>query len=137
MVETITQSSQVKTVEELMGDDRPIKWVIEGMLPKGHKGMGAGLEGVSKTTLLAWTAICVALGEFMFGMPVKQGAVLMIDEETPTETLERKLHRFCLGFGLKGRHEIPNLDVLSKTGFRFARKNTDITLHERSLTTRK
>ena len=109
-----------------MGDDRPIKWLIEGMLPEGHKGMIASPEGGCKTTLLAWIAICVASGVPVFDMSVKQGIVVMIDEETPTESLERRLHRFSQDLGLKGRHEIPNLKVFSRRGFRFARQNSDI-----------
>ena len=71
-------------------------WLIDGMLPIGHKGMIACPVGSCKTTLLSWIAVCVALGKPVFGMMPQQGAVLMIDEETPTQTLEKKLYRFCL-----------------------------------------
>lgn len=66
------------------------KWVIEGMLPEGHKGMIAACEGACKTTLLAWIAVCVATGNRIFGMDVRQGSVLMVDEETPKHSLENK-----------------------------------------------
>lgn len=101
-------------------------WLIDGMLPIGHKGMIACPVGSCKTTLLSWIAVCAALGKPVFGMKTQQGAVLMIDEETPTQTLEKKLYRFCLGFDLEGRYKIPNLVVRSMRDFRFGRQNTEV-----------
>jgi len=106
--------------------DKSINWIITGMLPSGHKGMIASAEGGCKTTLLSWVAICITLGYPLFDMPVKQGKVLMIDEETPYDSLKRKLDRFALSFKLKGIQDIPNLTLLSKGGFRFSRKNKEI-----------
>jgi hypothetical protein len=105
---------------------KDIEWLIEGMLPIGHKGMIACPEGSCKTTLECWLAVCVATGHDIFGMHTRQGHVIMIDEETPIGVLELKIHRFCLGLGLKSRQDIPNLHVLSMREFRFGRTNTDI-----------
>jgi hypothetical protein len=99
-------------------------WLIDSMLPKGHRGMIATCEGGCKTTLLCWIAVCVATGSDLFGMNVNSGPVLMIDEETPTQSLEGKIYRFCLGLDLRNRSAIPHLKILSKRGFRFDRKNT-------------
>lgn len=101
------------------------EWLINGMLPLGHKGMIGCPEGSCKTTLECWLALCVATGHDVFGMRTRQGSVLMIDEETPVGDLENKIHRFCLGLGLKSRQDIPNLHVLSMSGYRFDRANME------------
>jgi hypothetical protein len=119
-------NSTTKTLEELMGSDNSLSWLIDGMLPEGHKGMIANLEGGCKTTILAWVAICVALGKPVFGMPTQQGKVVMIDEETPWDSFERKLNRFALGFGFNSYQEIQGLTLLWKQGYRFSHKNTEI-----------
>ncbi|MFC2019706.1 AAA family ATPase [Chloroflexota bacterium] len=120
MSETITTRT-----DESAKSNGGISWLIDGMLPKGHRCMIANCEGGCKTTLLCWIAIRVALGLDVFGLKTKQGAVLMIDEETPRQSLEGKLYRFCLGSGLESRYKIPHLVVRSMRGFRFARANTD------------
>jgi hypothetical protein len=112
------------TENEIVTQD--INWLIQGMLPLGHKGMIGCPEGSCKTTLECWFGVCVATGHDVFGMPTRQGHVLMIDEETPIGDLEMKIHRFCLGIGLKSRKDIPNLHIISMAGFRFDRKNEDI-----------
>ena len=87
----------VTTLEEISDtQEGQTNWIIKDMLPEGHRGMIAACEGACKTTLLAWVAVCVATGNRVFGMDVRQGTVLMIDEETPEQSLYRKLHRFCL-----------------------------------------
>jgi len=101
------------------------KWRVEGMLRKGHRCLLSTLEGGCKTLLGCWIAVCIASGKPVFGMKVTPGNVLMIDEETPPETLNRRLVRFCLGLGIK-REDMPNLVVMSMTGFRFGRSNADI-----------
>ncbi|MFC1916253.1 AAA family ATPase [Chloroflexota bacterium] len=115
-----------ENIEASIGDDKQIKWLIEGMLPKGHRGMIANCEGGCKTTLLCWIAVRVALGLNVFSMGVEQGPVLMIDEETPKQSLEMKIYRFCLDAGLESRHKIKHLEVRSCCGFRFARANTEV-----------
>jgi RecA-family ATPase len=117
----------VTTLEKISDtQEGQTNWIIKDMLPEGHRGMIAACEGSCKTTLLAWVAVCVATGNRVFGMDVKQGTVLMIDEETPEQSLYKKLHRFCLHFNLEGRHELPELAVRCKRGFRFDRKNTEL-----------
>lgn len=52
---------------------------------------------------------------------MKQGPVLIVDEETPKTSLENLLDRFSQGFGLKTYHDLP-INVASMGGFRFGRK---------------
>lgn len=111
-------------IQELVKDTCQTDWLIEDMLPAGHRGMIANVEGGGKTTLLCWIALCIATGKELFGKHVTAGPVLMIDEETPTQSLEKKLYRFCLGLGLENRSNLAHLQVMSKEHFRFARKDT-------------
>jgi len=126
MVGKLTQRNQDEPLEEVPGTDNQIRWLIEGMLPEGHRGMIASCEGGCKTTLLSWVALRVAIGEDVFGMPTKQGKVLIIDEETPRQSLENKIYRFCLGTGYDNRYKVKNLEINSFSGFRFARENKKI-----------
>jgi hypothetical protein len=96
-------------------------WLIEDWLPIGHKGQDISVEGSFKTTLGCWCVVSVAAGKPIFGHEVKQGSVLVVDEETPEPDLHNWLQRFALGLGLKSWRDLP-ITVKSKTGFRFSRK---------------
>jgi hypothetical protein len=94
------------------------KHLIEPIYPVGHKIMVAAIETGTKTWLLAASAIHVASGESFLGMKVHQSRVLMLDEETPTETLYKRLDRLAMGLGYQSYKELP-IEVRSKMGFRF------------------
>jgi len=110
------------STEEVRSQAQPIKWVVDNFLPEGHKGMVTSPEGSFKTTLLAGLAIHVASDTPFLGMSVKQGSVLMIDEETPTNSLESKLDRFAAYLGYQNGYRQLPITVMSFSGFRFGRK---------------
>lgn len=95
-------------------------WLVENWFPLGHRGMDTAPEGSFKTILGCWTAVCVASGTPIFGYPVNQGPVMMVDEETPEESLKYHLERFSAGLGYEFS-DLP-IHIFSMTGFRFARK---------------
>ncbi|NQT72201.1 MAG: AAA family ATPase [Chloroflexi bacterium] len=97
------------------------EWLVEDWMPIGHKVMDTNTEGGFKTILGCWIAVCVASGNLFFGKKVKQGPVLMIDEETPYKDLTIHLERFSQGLGYKSWEELP-ITVRSMEGFRFGRK---------------
>ena len=107
-----------KTHQDFEPESPP--WLIEDWFPIGHKGMDTAPEGSFKTIWGCWLAICIASGTPVFGLPVKRGTVLMIDEETPELSLNYHLNRFSHGLGLKLK-ELP-IYVFSMEGFRFGRK---------------
>lgn len=96
-------------------------WLIEDWLPMGHKGQLVAPEGSFKTIFLSYVAVCVASGNPVFGQRVRQGLVLLIDEETPMASLENHLHRFCQGLGYASYKELP-IGIHCMKGFRFGRK---------------
>lgn len=97
------------------------EWLIEDWFPIGHKVMDTSTEGSFKTMTGCYISVCIAAGIPVFGKHVKQGPVLIVDEETPEADLYIHLHRFALSFGYSDWSELPII-VLPMTGFRFNRK---------------
>jgi len=95
-------------------------WLIEDWFPLGHRGMDAAPEGSFKTILGCWFAVSIASGSPIFGHPVLQGNVLMVDEETPESSLDYHLERFSKGLGF--RYQDLPIYKFSMEGFRFGRK---------------
>ena len=95
-------------------------WLIENWFPLGHRGMDTGPEGSFKTIWGCWLAVCVASGSPVFGQPVNQGPVIIVDEETPESSLTYHLERFSKGLGFRLK-DLP-IKTLCMGGFRFGRK---------------
>ena len=95
-------------------------WLAEDWIPMGHRCMDTAPEGSFKTMMGCWIAVCIAAGYPLFGHPVFQGPVLIVDEETPQTSLDNHLDRFSRGIGLKYK----NLPIhrMSMQEFRFGRK---------------
>lgn len=98
----------------------PPPWLIENWFPLGHRGMDTAPEGSFKTILGCWIAVSIASGTPVFGQPVHQGNVVIIDEETPQTSLIYHLERFSNGLGLRFK-DLP-IYLFSMEGFRFDRK---------------
>ena len=95
-------------------------WLIEDWFPLGHRGMDTAPEGSFKTILGCWLAVCIASGTPVFGHPVNKGPVLIVDEETPENSLSYHLDRFSQGLGYR-YCDLP-VHILPMQGFRFGRK---------------
>lgn len=95
-------------------------WLIEDWIPLGHRVMDTAPEGSYKTIFGCWLAVSIASGSPIFGHPVQQGSVLLVDEETPKSSLVYHLERFAQGLGFNF-NKLP-IYVFSMTGFRFGRK---------------
>lgn len=98
-----------------------MEWLIEDWLPIGHRGMDTAPEGSFKTIWGCWLAVCIAAGADIFSHKVKQGTVLLVDEETPSPSLDSHLDRFAQGLGYNRYGDLP-ITRLSMEGFRFGRK---------------
>jgi len=104
-------------------------WFVKDWYPMGHRMMDTGVEGNGKTTFGCQLSVCTAAGKPFLGQEVQQGRVIIIDEETPEETLINHISRFALYFGYRDWRELP-IEIYSMKGFRFARKTTmDWLLH--------
>ena len=96
-------------------------WIVQDWFPVKHRIMDTAPEGSFKTTRGAWLCTCIASGTPFLGQAVKQGNVMIIDEETPGPTLYGWLNRFALSIGASSWQELP-IYVESMRGFRFGRK---------------
>jgi len=96
-------------------------WIVQDWFPAKHRVMDTAPEGCFKTIRGAYLAVCIASGSPFLGQAVKQGKVLIIDEETPEPSLVSHLSRFALSLGIKDWHELP-IDIEVMRGFRFGRK---------------
>jgi len=94
------------------------KWLVNGLIPVGHTVLLLGQPQSLKSWLDEELAVCVAAGKRFLGsegFAVQKGSVILIDEDTPTDTLEERLTRLCSGFDVD-LASIP-LDVRSMQGF--------------------
>jgi len=96
-------------------------WLVNDLFPSHHKIVDAAVEGGFKTIFGCWVAVKVASGGAVFGHSVEQRPVVIADEETPSEDLERILNRFSQGVGYQTYRELP-ITVESLKNFRFGRK---------------
>jgi len=96
-------------------------WLIEDWLPIGHRVMDTSTEGSFKTMTGCYLSVCVAAGERFLGKNVRQGPVLIVDEETPEPDLKNHLQRFAQGFGCASWKDLP-ITVKSMQRFKFDRK---------------
>ena len=79
--------SERPKVVKLVGD-----WIEAGSV-----GLVVGLEGAKKTWAMIDLSICTAGGKSWLGMPVKQGPVLFIDEESGDERLSNRMEMTMKG----------------------------------------
>lgn len=114
----LVDSPSRKTLQDFELEIPP--WLIEDWFPLGHRGMDTAPEGSFKTILGCWFAVCIASGSPIFGHPVLQGSVMMIDEETPETSLHYHMERFSQGLGFRYK-DLP-IHIFSMSGFRFGRK---------------
>lgn len=68
-------------VSDLLGDLKPVQWLIEGYLETDALSMVFGPSGGGKSFTVVDMACCVATGTAWHGMPVRQGAVFYIAGE--------------------------------------------------------
>lgn len=87
-------------LKDFVTASRPREWLVEGLLSRGHAGLGAGLPGACKSWFGDGLAIHIASGRPFLGLPVKSGLVILVDEDTPSDELANRLQRLATGLGL-------------------------------------
>ena len=96
-------------------------WIINDWYRVGDRVETVAPEGSYKTVWGAWKTVCIASGSDCIGHRVKQGAVVLVDNETPLTSLENHLNRFAQYFGFKGYQELP-IHIYPTRDFLFDRK---------------
>ena len=91
------------------------KWIVEGLIPRGHIVLVAGQPGNGKSWWMAQLAVDAARGgKHMGEFDVEQCNVIYIDEDTPTDVYEERLRRIAFREPLS---QLP-IDQRSMSGFR-------------------
>ncbi len=92
------------------------KWLIEGLIPENHTILLLGQPHGGKSWFALSLAISIASGtQFLGKFQSKQGSVIVIDEDTPTDTLQERGERLAKGIG-KSLEELP-IKLRSMEGF--------------------
>lgn len=99
------------------------EWIVEDWIEAHQKLMDTSVEGSFKTFLGLSLCVHIASGTPFLGQSVKQGNVLIIDEEMGENLTTMRLQRLALGIGCKDWQELP-IKLYSMHGFRFDRKTS-------------
>lgn len=93
---------KLESAAELLAKPEPkLEWLIENIWVDKSRGLIAGNPGVGKTWLALDMLLSVASGGLCLGKyPVKQGAVLLVEEEASEFNLARRLHCMARARGL-------------------------------------
>lgn len=98
-------------------------WLVEPLIPLGHLCFALAQAGVGKSLLVEDLAIDIVHGKSFCGFDTAEGDVLLIDQDTPGNTLQRRLIQFSRGAQCEKKHD---LFVESMQGYSLA-DNTLIT----------
>lgn len=92
----------------------PVPYVVDGLFSARSVGVLAGEGGTKKTYLLLDAAVCVSHGIPWLDFETTQGPVLIVDEESGLDRIERRLSAI-----MKGHHADENTPVayVSLEGF--------------------
>jgi len=110
------------------------KWLVKGLIPDGHAVLLLGQPHNGKSWVAEQLAVCVASGRRLFNeFDVKQGPVVLIDEDTTGNVLEERLDRLTTRVGMR-LSDLP-IDSRSLTGFYLwdDQKRNDLVTHLNTL----
>lgn len=89
----------------------PIVPLVDGLIMPNSLGVWVGAYGVGKTWALLDMAVCMVMGKPWLSYPVKQGGVLLIDEESGERRLSDRMQMVL------DAHEAPDSAPLHYTCF--------------------
>lgn len=97
-------------------DETETKWLVNGLIPQEHAILLLGRPHRGKSWLTEQLAVCVASGTpFLEEFEVAQKSVILIDEDSPTDVLKRRLRRLAKGID-KDIKDLP-ISISSLDGF--------------------
>lgn len=129
MTEPIVKPAiQFETAATLLSKPEPqLEWLIENMWVDKSRGLIAGNPGVGKTWLALDMLLSVASGQLCLGKyPVKQGAVLLMEEEASELNLSRRLHSLARARGMKRETDFNNVHLATRQFAKLPRDVADI-----------
>lgn len=94
----------------------PIKWYVDGLISSGTLSFLLGKSRAGKSFLVNYLANCTVYAHDFIDREVEPSDVLLIDEDTPTETLERRLLSFGNYMESENYRRMHKLYVASQKG---------------------
>lgn len=92
---------KIISFKELLSLPDTFNWLIDGIAPEIGIGFIAGRYSVGKSWLTQSLVLSIATGRKWLGkFPVKQGRVLMIDEENAQPLITLRMKQLCAGMGI-------------------------------------
>lgn len=105
---TAVKPYAVKTLYELLDGPTEIDWIMPEIIPPGSSGLLAGDSGIGKSWLFMELALSIAMGTpFLGHFKVKQGTVLIVDEENSELLLRNRLNKMIASKGIKLIKSVP------------------------------
>lgn len=120
----------VKTLDELLDGPTEIEWIMPEIIPPSSAGLLAGDSGIGKSWLFMELALSIATDTpFLGHFKVRQGLVLIVDEENSELLLRNRLNKMLVSKGIKQTKDLPiQFLVGSSTHFSPIKgKNGDLT----------
>ncbi len=108
----------LRWLAEALQAPAPMEWVAQDLFPAVGVGVLFGDPGSKKTWSGLHLAVSVAMGAPWLGRPVKQGPVLLVDEESGDGRLRRRLAQVVRG--LNAPADLP-LAYVTSAGFKPAK----------------
>ena len=71
-----------------------VKWLVKDLIPLGQVALAIAKPSAGKSFIVESLAVSVAHNRPFLGFDTKHGNVLIIDEDTPTDTINRRLTKF-------------------------------------------
>jgi hypothetical protein len=96
---------------------KPVLWSVDGLIESPSLSFFISKAGVGKSFLVEYLAVCMVYDHDFIGMPVEPCNVLLIDQDTPEDVLNRRLQRFGKYFKQMGFKQKRNLYVKSMQGY--------------------
>ncbi len=82
------------------------RWLVEELIPLGHFICLYSQSGVGKSFVAEGLAVTIVHAQQFLGRPTVEGDVLLIDQDTPRDVLERRLKMFSRGLGSSPKHSL-------------------------------
>lgn len=122
--ELVKPTLKFETASELLAKPEPkLEWLIENVWVDKARGLIAGNPGVGKTWLALDMLLSVASGQLCLGKyPVRQGPVLLMEEEASELNLSRRLHSLARARGIVGS-SLNNVHLVTR---QFAKMPRDV-----------
>ncbi len=91
-----------KPPENLLALEKPVDYVVEGLIPAGKVGALVAAGGTGKTSLQLSLGVAIATGRPFMGLKVQQGTFVLISSDDTQDDLDGALARVARAMTLTG-----------------------------------